>query len=293
MRTFILLLSMVAAMSGQSQHNIAALNARIDSVFAAHSGRYAVAVKSLQSSFSLYRNEHESFHAASTMKTPVMIEVFKQAAQHSLAFEDSILIRNSFKSIIDGSEYALSFTDDSDDGIYHLIGKKMTIAQLLFKMITVSSNLATNILIERVGPENVMRTMSEMGLKDIRVLRGVEDGKAFKAGKNNTTTAYDLSVIFESIARKRIVSADACDEMIRILTAQEFKDMIPAKLPPGVIVAHKTGSITNVQHDSGIVYLPDGRSYVIVILSKDLKNNADGIECIADISRTVYDFMVN
>ncbi|MFZ4619726.1 MAG: serine hydrolase [Bacteroidota bacterium] len=292
MRSIILLLSMLTVMSGQTTQTVSALNARIDSIIAAHSGRYAVAVKGLQSSFFLYRNEHESFHAASTMKTPVMIEVFKQAEQKKFSLNDSIVIRNSFKSIIDGSEYSLDFSDDSDDGIYHEIGKKLTIAQLMFKMITVSSNLATNILIERVGPDNVMRTMRSLGLNDIQVLRGVEDGKAFKAGKNNTTTAYDLCAIFEMIARKSIASSDACNDMIRILTAQEFKDMIPAKLPSDVIVAHKTGSITNVQHDSGIVYLPDGRSYILVILSKELKNNADGIACAADISRTIYDFMV-
>ncbi len=292
MRTFTLILFAISVMSGQTSKDVAALNAKIDSVVSAHSGKYAIAFKDLGSTMCLYRNEHESFHAASTMKTPVMIEVFTQAALKKLSLQDSVSITNSFKSIIDGSEYSLSFTDDSDDGIYHQIGEKATINHLLFKMITVSSNLATNILIERVGPENVMKTMRGMNLKDIQVLRGVEDSKAFDAGKNNTTTAYDLAVIFEAIARKTIISKEACNSMLDILKAQEFNDMIPAKLPKEVIVAHKTGSITNVQHDSGIIYLPDGRSYILVVLSKELHSNADGIACIADVSKIFYDYLV-
>jgi beta-lactamase class A len=290
MRTFAALLLLISVMTGQSSNNVPVLDAKIDSVIAAYPGSYAVACVDLTSSFRYFRNEHASFHAASTMKTPVMIEVLKQAEQGKFSLIDSIIVKNSFKSIIDGSEYSLDLSDDSDDGLYRTIGKKSTIRELVFKMITVSSNLATNILIELVGPENVMRTINAMGLKDIKVLRGVEDGKAFRAGKNNTTTAFDLAVIFESIARGTVVSRSACDSMITILRAQQFKDMIPAKLPPDVIVAHKTGSITNVQHDSGIIALPNGRSYVLVILSANLRSNADGIAGVAEISKLIYEF---
>jgi beta-lactamase class A len=289
MRILSALLVLISVMIGQPSKNISDLNSRIDSLIADHPGEYAVACIDLNSSFKYFRNEHTSFHAASTMKTPVMLEVYRQAAQGMLSLDDSLPIQNSFRSIIDGTEYSLDLSDDSDDDLYVLIGQKRTIRQLLFKMITVSSNLATNILIERVGPENVMRTMEGMGLKEIKVLRGVEDGKAFKAGKNNTTTAYDLARIFESIARGTAVSKEASIDMLSVLKAQRFKDMIPAKLPDNVIVAHKTGSITNVQHDSGIIMLPDGRAYVLVILSSKLRSNADGIACIAELSRVIYD----
>lgn len=275
----------------QEKKEIAGLKLRIDSVLHSSSGTFGIAFKDLRSGAQLSVNERETFHAASTMKTPVMIEVFKQAEAKKYSLDDSIEIKNSFKSIVDGSAYVLEIADDSEDGLYTSIGKKETIRNLMFKMITVSSNLATNILIEKVKAENVMQTMKEMGAGDIRVLRGVEDGKAFEAGKNNTTTAYDLSVIFENIARKKSVSAAACDEMIGILLAQKFNSMIPAQLPPDVKVAHKTGSITNVQHDSGIIYLPDGRSYILVVLSKDLQSNGDGIKTIAKISKIIYDFV--
>jgi beta-lactamase class A len=156
-------------------------------------------------------------------------------------------------------------------------------------MITVSSNLATNLLMQKIEARNVQRTMRGMGLKDIQILRGVEDSKAFEAGKNNTTTAKDLSIVYEKLARKKIVSRKACDEMLDVLLHQKFNDMIPGLLPKKIKVAHKTGSITGVQHDSGIIYLPDGRKYVLVVLSKDLKDAKKGIEAIARISKIIYD----
>ncbi len=276
----------------QRNKDISVLKQRVDSVLDSSAGTYAVAFKDLSTGMQLYINEKEYYHVASTMKTPVMIEVFRQAELRKFSLDDSIEVINSFKSIIDGSEYSLEVSDDGEDGLYTSIGKKESIRNLVFKMITVSSNLATNILIGKVGPGNVMKTMGEMGLKDIQVLRGVEDGKAYKAGRNNTTTAYDLSVIFEQIARKKAVSPSASEAMIEILLAQKFKSMIPGQLPAGVKVAHKTGSIANVQHDSGIIFLPDERMYVLVILSKDLKSSNDGIKTIATLSRIIYDFVV-
>jgi beta-lactamase class A len=251
-----------------------------------------VAFKDLQSGETLYVNAKQSFHAASTMKTPVMVEIFKQVQMGKFTLDDSIPVRNEFKSIVDGSPYSLEISSDSDDRMYQLIGKKSTVRNLLDVMINVSSNLATNILIDKVDPVNVMRTMKSYGLNDIQVLRGVEDGKAFKDGRNNTTTAYDLAMLYTAIAEKTCVSQQASEEMVKILASQKFKDMIPAMLPKDVVVAHKTGSITNVQHDAGIIFLPDGRSYVLVVLSKDLRSNKEGIHVIAQISKAVYNYMM-
>lgn len=280
-------------MNASTKKDISTLKQQIELLLKDRQGTFAIAFKETGTGSELFLNEKENFHAASTMKTPVMIEVFKQAKEKKFSLDDSILVENSFKSIIDGSPFSMSLGDDSEDGLYSKIGKRETIRNLVFKMITVSSNLATNILIEKVGAENVMKTLRAMNVNDMRVLRGVEDGKAFQAGKNNTTTAYDLSLVFERLLSSKTVSPKADEEMIGILLSQKFKSMIPGKLPDNVKVAHKTGSITNVQHDSGIVYLPDGRSYVLVILSKNLKSNKEGIEVIASISKMIYDFVVN
>ena len=253
-------------------------------------GQFAVAFKDLQTGETLFINEKENFHAASTMKTPVMIEVFKQAKAGKFKLSDSILVKNEFKSIVDGSPYSMDIADDSGDGLYKMIGKKMTIYDLTYQMIIVSSNLATNILIDLVDARNANESMRKLGAKDIQVLRGVEDQKAFEKGLNNTTTAYDLMLIFEKIAQNKVIDKQSCEEMRKILFDQKFNEIIPDKLPKIVKVAHKTGSITGVQHDSGIVYLPDGRKYVLVLLSKKLKSADAGVKILAEVSEQIYGF---
>jgi len=254
-------------------------------------GNFGVAFKDLQSNQTLFINEKENFHAASTMKTPVMIEVFKQAKAGKFRLTDSILVKNEFKSIVDGSTFSLDISDDSADGMYKMIGKKMTIYDLTYQMIIVSSNLATNILIDLVDAKKANATMRDFGAKDIQVVRGVEDSKAFQLGMNNSVTAYDLMVIFEKIARKKAIDRTSSEDMTDILFDQKFNEIIPTKLPKEVKVAHKTGSITGVQHDSGIVFLPDGRKYVLILLSKNLKDPKAGVRTLADVSEMIYDFV--
>ena len=235
-------------------------------------GTFAVAFKDLTTNEQVLIREHEVFHAASTMKTPVMIEVFKQASVGKLAFSDSILIKNDFRSIVDGSPYSLNVKDDSDQALYEKVGTKRLLSELVYDMIIVSSNLATNIIIELVDAKEVTQTMRDLGAKDIVVLRGVEDSKAFEKGLVNTTTAYDLMLMFEKMAKGEVVGTEACQAMIDILLDQRFNTILPARLPGDVRVAHKTGSIAGVHHDSGIVFLPDGRKYVLVLLSKNLED---------------------
>jgi beta-lactamase class A len=225
------------------------------------------------------------------MKTPVMIEVFKQAKAKKFKLTDSILVKNEFKSIVDGSPFSLDISDDSADGMYKKIGTKMTIYDLTYQMIIVSSNLATNILIDLVNAKNANTTMRKMGARDIQVRRGVEDTKAFNLNMNNSVTAYDLLLIFEQIARKKVVNKKASEAMTQILFDQKFNEVIPAHLPKDVKVAHKTGSITGVQHDSGIVFLPDGRTYVLVVLSKKLTNTKAGVKALAEVSEMIYNFI--
>ena len=251
-------------------------------------GIYAVAFRDLKTGKEISINDHVVYHAASTMKTPVMLEVYRQAAEGKFSLSDSIALKNEFKSIADGSTYSLDPADDSEKELYNHIGERRTIDSLLYQMIIVSSNFATNLVIEKVGPENVTRYMRQLGAKEIQVLRGVEDGKAFQKGLNNTTTAHDLLVIFEKIARGEAVSDAASKAMINILLDQRFNEIIPAMLPPGVKVAHKTGSITRVHHDSGIVLLPDGRKYVLVLLSRDWENEEEAIRTMANISMIIY-----
>lgn len=283
----------VAATKSKTQKmSINDLKTKVDSIFKTTEGTFALAFKDLKTGKTLMVNSKVTFHAASTMKTPVMIEVFRQANKRKFSLDDSLEVNNSFRSLVDGSKYKLNVVDDSDDSLYSYIGKKLTIRAFVEAMITRSSNLATNILIEKVGAKNVMKTMRSLGAKDIRVLRGVEDEKAFEAGMNNTTTAFDLMIIFEKLARKQVVSKKVSEEMCDILLRQKFNEKIPKYLPPDVKVAHKTGNITGVEHDSGIVFLPNGRKYVLIILSKNLEHEDKGNEVIAQASKAVYDYVV-
>ena len=250
----------------------------------------AVAYKDLTTHQMLLINEKEMMHAASTIKVPVMIEVFKQAHAGRFNLYDSILVKNQFKSTVDGSLYAMDINEDSDESIYDQIEKKTSIWELTYQMITVSSNLATNLLIDLVGAEQVMETMKEIGINDTKVLRGVEDIKAYRAGKNNETNAYDMMLVMEAIAKKAVVTPQACNKMLQILFEQKFRDKIPRLLPDYLRVANKTGAITEIDHDCAIVYPPKGQGYVLVILTKGIKEHNVAAKLIAEISKMIYDF---
>ena len=274
-----------------SRKALRTLQSDIDKEISGKKGTFAVAFKDLKTGKEIKINDKETFHAASTMKTPVMIEVYKQAAEGKFSLTDSIELKNEFKSLVDGSPYSLDSADDSEYELYKHIGEKRTISALLYQMIIVSSNFATNLIMQKVGAQNVTQSMRQLGAKDIQVLRGVEDNKAFEKGLNNTITAHDLMLIFEKIAKGEAVNAEASQAMINILLDQKFNEIIPALLPTDVKVAHKTGSITHVHHDSGIVILPGGRKYVLVLLSKDWDDEKLTIQTMANISLLIYKYV--
>jgi beta-lactamase class A len=252
-----------------------------------------VAFHDLQTGESLYVNADDSFHAASTMKVPVMIELFRRADAGALRLDQGILLVNEFGSIVDGSRYSLTAGDDSDSSAYLKVGTRVPVRELIDRMIMRSSNLATNALIELVDAKRANATAHELGAKNIRVLRGVEDNKAFRAGMNNTTTARDLAVLLEAIETGRAASRASCDAMRDILLHQEFNDEIPAGLPAGTRVAHKTGWITGVLHDAAVVYPPNRKPYVLVVLTRGIPDDKIARSLIADISRLVYSSAVS
>ena len=286
---------MITAFGVRAQHAPAdkqQLLAAIQQVFSSQPGVFALAAKHLPDGDTLFINEREMFHAASTMKTPVMIEIFRQAAEGKIRLEDTLLVRNEFFSIVDGSSYQLTPADDSDDEVYQKIGTGQTIEYLLFHMITRSSNLATNLLMTLATGEQVTATLRNLGAPTLQVMRGVEDSKAYRQGLNNITSAFDLMKVFEQIALGKAVNKEASQQMVNILLQQFHKDLIPAKLPEGTRVAHKTGWITGVHHDSGIIFLPGGGQLVLVLLSKKATDEPATKQMLATIARLVYDFYV-
>jgi beta-lactamase class A len=262
------------------------LETELRGIIASSGAEVAVAFRSLDGRSEVLIDPDLRFHAASTMKVPVMIELFRQAAAGRLSLDDPLTIRNEFRSIVDGSPYALSEGADSDKLVYASIGKTMTLRQLCEVMITVSSNFAANLLIERVGVANVRATVSKLGADGMEVLRGVEDQKAFDKGLNNSTTARALLVMFEALAKGRAVGKKTDPEMIAILKRQMFNDGIPAGLPPNTPVAHKTGNITRIHHDAGIVYAK--RPYALVVLVRGIQDQKQSSALIAKVSKAVY-----
>jgi len=264
------------------------LEKKIISKFNNETGNFALAFKNLDDGKEILINENEIFHAASTMKTPVMIEFYKQLHQGKLSLEDTLQIKNEFKSIVDGTMYKLSEFDDSDKNTYNKLGQYYSINNLIYEMITISSNFATNILIDYIGANNVTKSMKEIGALNIDILRGVEDIKAFELGLNNTTSAKDLLIIYEKLAKGKIINNESSAIMIDILKDQKYDDIIPKYLPKDIEIANKTGMITGVHHDSGIVFLKDGKKYVIIILSKNMSDMESGTEMMAKISELIY-----
>lgn len=231
-----------------------------------------------------------SFHAASTMKVPVMFELFRRADEGTLDLDDRIPLANRFASIVDGSPYTLDQADDSDDALYDRVGAPISYRELAERMIVRSSNLATNVLIERLDPTRVTSTARTLGGEGVLVRRGVEDGVAFRAGLNNVTTARGLGKLLAALEHGQVASAWATQTMLGTLSRQEFNDEIPAGLPPGTRVAHKTGWITATTHDAAIVYPPSASPFVLVILTRAIPERTDAQRLMADLARIVWEF---
>lgn len=247
----------------------------------------AVGFRTLDGHHELLIQPDTSLHAASTMKIPVMIELFQQAHDGKLRLDDALPVKNEFKSIVDASSYSLSAGDDSESDLYKAVGQTRTLRQLCEAMITVSSNLAANLLIEKLGVENIRARIASLHANGMNFLRGVEDGKAYEKGVNNTTTARALLVLLRAIAEGKAVDKPSSREMIEILKRQKFHEAIPAGLPPGTVVAHKTGEITKIHHDAAIVYAR--KPFVLVILVRGIADQKQSARLMARITELLYE----
>ena len=259
-----------------------------DRIHAFGGGQIAVGYHDLGAGNSWLINGEATFHAASTMKVCVLMELFHQAEQGLLKLNDQITILNEFDSIVDGSSYRLNPEGDSEQGFYQRIGEREALIQLAKPMITCSSNLATNLLVEQLGAKRITQFMHELGATDMIIRRGVEDGKAFQMGLNNEVTASGFLTILVKLAKEQVVSARASRAMIEILFGQTHRNCIPAKLPADAYVANKTGWNDLMCHDVAIVYPPSGQDYVLTVFTKGIEELTIAPALIADISEIVY-----
>jgi beta-lactamase class A len=229
-----------------------------------------------------------AFHAASTMKVPVLVELYRRVEGGDLALDDRLPIRNAFRSIADGSAYALDPADDSETSLYQREGQTESLHDLARLMTVVSSNLATNLLVDHLGAPAITATMRDLDMPGLVVLRGVEDGPAWRDGLNNTVTSLDLARLLQGIARGDVVSPAASRDMEAILTDQAFNEGIPAGLPAGTVVAHKTGSIARHYHDAAIIRAAGCEPCVLVVLTEGLDEALDAPGLVAAIAAAAH-----
>ena len=232
-------------------------------------------------------NADDYFHAASTMKLAVLLGVFRQVDRGELSVDAPVHIRNRFTSIVNQEPFMLDLGRDADPDVYGHLGKTLTVRELAYWMITKSSNLATNLLVDVVGINTIQLSLDELEIDGIRVLRGVEDQRAFQTGLNNEVTANGLLKLLRLIADGKAYSQKACDAMLEIMLDQQYRSGIPAGLPKAARVAHKTGNISTVHHDAGIVFLEGRKPYVLVILTQFGPESGRGT-AVADVSRDIF-----
>ena len=235
------------------------------------------------------------FHAASTIKVAVLLGLFDAIQEGRFAADDRLHVRNRFLSAADGEPFFIEAGRDANDKVHGALGKTMRLRELAYHMIVTSSNLATNLLVDLVGVEAIQETLERLGAKGIEIQRGVEDEKAFQADINNRVTACGLLELFRIIYEKRDVDGEAAGEMLDILHEQRFNSGIPAGLPDSVRdqaqVAHKTGEISSVAHDAGLVFIGDRKPYALVILTS-WTDTSPSKETVADISEAVYEHLI-
>lgn len=233
------------------------------------------------------------FHSASTIKVAVLASVFRAVEDGLFQLSSRVHVRNRFMSVVDGEPYRIPTTRDANSKVHAALGRTMNVEELAFHMIVTSSNLATNLLLDLVGVERAGRFIQEMKLDGIKLRRGVEDEKAFEAGISNMATANGLLELFRAIQDERGFTRDSSQKMLSILGQQEFNGGIPAGLPAGVRevarVAHKTGEISTVAHDAGIISIPKRKPYVLAILTEWREDAPSGRqEAVAKISKAIY-----
>ena len=269
-----------------------ALHSRLDALERRAGARsIAVAVHDTATHAGFRRHADRWFHAASTIKVAILLGVYSSIHHGWLLPQSRLHVRNRFFSAVDGQTFRVLADRDADSEVHEEVGRMMRISELALHMIATSSNLATNLLLDLVGIDTVQRALDDLHIDGIDIRRGVEDERAFERGINNRVTADGLVQLLRVIAEERAFSPELSREMLGILHAQEFRNGIPARLPSAVRVAHKTGDISTIAHDAGVVYPPGRKPYVIAVLTEWQPEAAGRSATIAEISHAVYELL--
>ncbi len=232
--------------------------------------------------------EHAPHLAASTMKTALVIAAFREAEAGRVDLDAPVVVHNLFASVVRSGCFGLNESYDSDPLPWRRQGELASLRWLAYRALVRSSNLATNLLLEAVGFEPVAAALGAVGARESMVVRGIEDGAARAAGRENIVTAHDLALTLQALVGGTAAARESCDEILAVLAAQQINDGIPAGLPAGTRVAHKSGWVEGVSHDAGIVYPDDAPAFVVVVCTSSGLSAQAGLDHVANGARAAW-----
>lgn len=284
-----MLLSLLALiLLGGSQAN--GLQARLEPLVKAHKGKVAVAVKHLGTGESFLLNPDEPLPTASLIKLPVMIEVYQQVAEGKVKLSDMVTLRKEDK--VQGSGILTEHFSD---------GATFPLRDAVRLMIVYSDNTATNLVLDKIGIKATADRMEAWGYPNTKINAKVFRGSTTSAFPERTkkfglgsTTAREMVGLLETLHEGKLVSPEACKEMLEHLKKCADRDKFPRLLPAKTVVAHKTGSVSDARTDAGIITTPAGPVAVCVLTAENedktfRPDNAGNVLC-AKIAKEVYDY---
>jgi beta-lactamase class A len=274
----VLLLALQAPSPGQEANRAQLrekLARKIAAIASQHDGVLGVSIKDLQSGEEISFNERIVFPTGSSIKIPILIELYKQVAAGRLKVTDQIPI--AARDRVGGSGVLQHFGDQASN---------LALGDLAMLMIVLSDNTATNLLIEQVGMDNVNRTLDAMGLTEIRLRRKMIDQAASARGEENIATPDAARRLMEMLYRGEAVSREVSAQTLALLRVRKSSPL-PRLLPPSVEIANKPGGIEGAACDWGLILVP-GRPFAISVMTNYNGEGAD--QAIAEISKLAYDY---
>jgi len=234
-----------------------------------------VAIEDLKTGDHFFLHENEVFAQASSIKIAVLANLYLQAQQGKLKLTDLYTVQAS--DLVPDSNIMGGLTP----GV-----TRVTLRDLATMMVAVSDNSAANVLIGRVGMDNVNAMLDSLGLAHTRLLRKMMDLEAAKQGRENISTPREMMTLLEAIYRGKLLNQESIADFFKVLSTNK-DSWIPRNLPADLKVANKPGSLEAVRNDSGIVFV-EGRPYVICVMTAFLSNERDGEEAISKISLAAW-----
>jgi beta-lactamase class A len=197
-------------------------------------------------------------YSASIMKLPILVAAHRLAEQGTLDLDRPVRVHNDFASQKAGERFSLDQEEDSESATWAAIGTDVTLRDLVHRMVTMSGNLATDLVLDEVGTDEVAAVLADAGCSErTTIVRGIEDYPARDAGIDNLITADDMARLVVALAEGNLAGAAASAACEQTLREQEYRNGIPAGLPDGLVIGNKTGWITSVNHDVALVRAPD------------------------------------